>query len=118
MAGEDRRSHLIFRYDGLVLHTRPVTEDEARWLHYHAYYVVKDAALRARYLSEWGNVIDVYDYLERADETDVSDLYFRITGVYEGPGAFDPGGHLGGLVRGPSGRRRVRYGRPAGAEGL
>ena len=84
MAGEGRRSYVILRFDGLILHTKPITFDEARWLFHHAYYVVKDAALKARYLEEWGNALDAYGYLEQADEADINNLYFRITGVYNG----------------------------------
>ena len=102
MAGEERRSYVILRFDGLLLHTRPITEDEARWLFHHAYYVVKDAALKARYLEEYGNVLDVYGYLEQADEADINNLYFRITGVYEDPGAFE--GRAGEML----GRRGLR----------
>ena len=57
MAG--RRSYLIFRRDGFVLHTKPVTEERARWLLEEAYYKVPSLELKKKYLNQWGNVLDL-----------------------------------------------------------
>ena len=63
---EKKRSYVILRFDGLLLHTKPVTEDEARWLFWDAYsaeFIGREAKIR--YLEEWGNVLDASEYLER-----------------------------------------------------
>ena len=65
-AEEERRSYVILRFDGLLLHTRPITEDEAKWLFWEAYsapFIGREA--RVRYLEEYGNVMDAGEYLER-----------------------------------------------------
>ena len=61
----DERSYIILRHDGLLIRTKPVTENEAWWLRLRAYLSVEDRKARARYLSEWGNTLDVRDYMER-----------------------------------------------------
>ena len=90
MAGRERRGYVIFRWDGLLLRTKPITREEARWLLRKAYYGV-DLDLRIRYLAEWGNVLDVNEYLVRLRDLDVV-LCCSITGrtgsLYEGPGEF------------------------------
>ena len=89
MQEEKKRSYVILRLDGLLLHTKPVTEREADWLYRYAYSApFVDRESEVRYLSEWGNVIDVYDYLERLWRLE-RDLYYNITGVYEDPGEFE-----------------------------
>ena len=83
---EDRRSYIVVRDDGFVVHTVPVTEREAWWLcnvAYFEWFVGRGA--RARYLAEWGNVLDVGEYLERLERLDV-DPYDDIAGVYRGFG--------------------------------
>ena len=88
MAGKgERRSYLILRDDYIVVHTVPLTEDEAWLLYWDAYKGVEDRSLKVRYLSEWGNVIDVHDYLGRLEQLD-RDLYHRILGFYESPDKF------------------------------
>ena len=87
MAGEEeRRSYLVVRRDGLILHTVPVTREEAEWLD-ERYERVKDRAARMRYLEEWGNVMDAGGYVERLGV----DLYRRIRGVYGDPEEFVEG---------------------------
>ena len=54
-----RRSYLVFREDLFVVHTKPVTEERARWLLEEAYYKVPSLELRKRYLNQWGNVLDL-----------------------------------------------------------
>ena len=85
---EERKSYIIVRKDGLVLHTKPVTREEAGWLCQDAYKDVRDRAARIRYLEEWGSVLDVgdsADYLRQQLERLGYDLYLYIGGVYEGP---------------------------------
>ena len=65
---EEKRSYVIIRHDGLLIHTVPVTEDEAWWLRLHAYLSVENREARIRYLSEWGNVLDVREYIERLEQ--------------------------------------------------
>ena len=85
---EERRSYAILRFDGLLLHTRPITWEEAWWLYQYAYNGVEDRGLRARYLSEWGNVLDVGEnvmHLERQLEKWRFDPRYIITRIYEDP---------------------------------
>ena len=82
MSGE-RRSYVIFRRDGLLLHTRPITERETRWLFWDAYNDIRDQEARARYLSEWGNVMDASDYVERLRQLGVG--FYYTLGVYDDP---------------------------------
>ena len=88
---EDRRSYIVFRPDGLVIHTKPVTRDEAEWLYRYAYKDVEDRAARIRYLEEWGNVMDVSPLVERLDKFSCcADLgvYNGIAGFFESPKKF------------------------------
>ena len=78
-----RRSYVILREDGLLLHTKPITEDEAEWLYQDAYSAkFLDRESRARYLAEHGNVLDVGEHLELLKQMSQK-LYFYITGVYK-----------------------------------
>ena len=81
MAAEEKKSYVVVREDGLVVHTVPLTEDEAWWL-YYAYEDVGDRAARMRYLEEWGNVLDVGEHLERLRHLS-QELYYYITRVYK-----------------------------------
>ena len=84
-AEEERKSYVIVRKDGLVIRTKPITVEEARWLeHAYSYDAVRDRTLRARYLGEWGNVMDASEYVERLRQLEPS-LYYYITRVYEDP---------------------------------
>ena len=83
---EERRSYTIMREDFLLLYTRPITKEEAVWLYRYAYNDIRDREARARYLEEYGNVLDVSDYVERLRRLGVS-LYY-IIGVYESFGEF------------------------------
>ena len=65
MPKKEKKSYVIVRDDGLVLYTKPVTLDEARWLLDDAYYSVESQEARARYLAEWGNVLDIANYVGR-----------------------------------------------------
>ena len=56
---EEKRDYIIFRDDWFVVHTKPITEKEARWLLEKAYYQRADRKLRARLLGQWGVVIDL-----------------------------------------------------------
>mgnify|MGYP001770793076 CR=1 FL=1 len=78
MAGRQR--YAILRPDGLLLHTKPVTKEEAWWLEdaYSAWFLGRD--LRIKYLSEWGNVLDVKDYLERLEQHGIIIIDGRIYG--------------------------------------
>ena len=107
MAGEERRSYLIVRRDGFLLHTKPVTLDEARWLYWDAYFArFVGRAARARYLAEWGNVLDVGEHLERLEHLE-PDIYYSVLGLYRGPGRFAE--KAGRLLRGlqPEARRAL-----------
>ena len=87
MPEEDRRSYIVVRPDGLAVHTAPVTEDEAWWLWYAAYRTIEGRALRARYLEEYGNVLDLQDYVERLRRLGVTyvEIYRGLTGFFKGP---------------------------------
>ena len=95
---EEKRSYVIIRHDGLLIHTVPVTEDEAWWLRLHAYLSVENREARVRYLSEWGNVLDVREYMERLKQLQenrvvialVADIHGIISmlGIYESPEGF------------------------------
>ena len=88
MAEEEEKSYVIVRKDGLVIRTKPITVEEARWLeHAYSYDAVRDRPLRIRYLEEYGNVLDVEDYLERLRRLS-QELYYCITRVYEDPDEF------------------------------
>ena len=82
---EERRSYIVFRDDWLVVHTKPMTWNEAWWL-YYAYRgtYVRDRRLRARYLEEWGSVLDAEDYVRQLRQLDV-----YLPGVYEDPWKFE-----------------------------
>ena len=85
---EEERSYAILRFDGLLLHTRPITWEEAWWLYQYAYNIVEDRGLRARYLEEWGNVMDVGEnvtHLERQLEKWRCDPRYIITRIYGDP---------------------------------
>ena len=77
-----RRSYVILRHDGLLLRTRPVTEEEAERLYREAYYRVKNRDLRARYLAEQGNVLDLGKY---TGQTKTPGPGFYPTGIYGSP---------------------------------
>ena len=83
MARKRKADYVIFRDDGFVVHTKPITRDEARWLYEHAYsaWFVGRAA-RARYLAEWGNVLDVGEYVQRLERLGVG---LPGIGIYSGP---------------------------------
>ena len=51
---EDRWSYVIFRRDGLLLHTKPITREEAWWLEdaYSTWFLNRRS--KVRYLSAWG----------------------------------------------------------------
>ena len=83
-----RRRYVILRDDGLLLHTKPVTWWEARWLLWVAYITVEDLSLRARYLAEWGNVLDVGDYAEHLWSLRLGE-HHSITDVYGSPEEFE-----------------------------
>ena len=88
MAGEEeRRSYVVLRLDGLLLHTVPVTRWEARWLWYDAYGSIGDRRSRVRYLEEYGNVLDAGDYVERLGRLGAAyaEIYRGVAGFYEGP---------------------------------
>ena len=114
---EDRRSYIVVRPDGLAVHTKPITVREAGWLFWDAYNSVEDRSLRARYLGEWGNVLDVGDYLERLAQLMPPKpnfkpyfyvLYFNVLGVYEGPRSYaEKVNWLLGLRLPPGARRAV-----------
>ena len=78
---EEKRSYILVRDDGFVVHTKPITGKEAEWL-YYAYEEVEDRSLRARYLAEWGNVLDAGEYVERLRQLS-QELYYYITRVYK-----------------------------------
>ena len=84
---EERRSYVILTHDGLVLHTKPITREEAEWLLNYAYKDVKNRSLRARYLAEWGNVLDASVCVDQLKILHAG-LYFNVLGVYEGPDEF------------------------------
>ena len=87
MAEEERRSYVILRPDGFLLHTKPVTRWEAAWLLEVAYIVVEDRGLRARYLEEWGSVLDVSDCAERLWDLGLGE-YHSIKSIYGSPEEF------------------------------
>ena len=91
MAAEEyKRSYIILRDDDLLLHTRPITRAEALWLAMDAYKGVRDRAARIRYLEEYGNVLDVEDYMERLRQNGLSTFFqlAEFTGVYASPRNF------------------------------
>ena len=88
MAAEEyRRDYAILRRDGLVVHTVPVTREEAWWLYQLAYKEIENREAKIRYLEEYGNVLDVEDYLERLGRLGAAyaKIYNDIAGFYEGP---------------------------------
>ena len=56
---EEKRSYLVLRPDGFIVYTKPVTYEEAEWLHSGAYYDVADRSARGEYLNQWGSVLDL-----------------------------------------------------------
>ena len=91
MPEEERKSYIIVRVDGLAIHTKPITRKEALWLEgaYAARFVNRES--RARYLSEWGNVIDLGENVRRLAqqlERLGYGAHFGILGVYGGPDRF------------------------------
>ena len=96
---EEKRSYVIIRHDGLLIHTVPVTEDEAWWLRLHAYLSVENREARVRYLSEWGNVLDVREYMERLEQLQENRVVIALTadvlgiismlGIYGSPEDFE-----------------------------
>ena len=74
----ERRSYVIVREDGFVVHTKPIGERRAEWLLREAYYMLGDRDLRARYLSQWGNVINI-------DAQAPQDVLKRLAGLYRDP---------------------------------
>ena len=80
----DRWSYVIFRRDGLLLHTKPITRWEAWWLYRYAYKGARGRSARARYLEEWGNVLDVSEYADFLERLDLI-LYYNVVGIYGDP---------------------------------
>ena len=58
MPGE-KKSYIVFRREGLVVYTKPVTREEAEWLLKEAYSKFKRIDVKARYLGQWGSVLNV-----------------------------------------------------------
>ena len=86
---EERSNYTIFRHDYLLLHTKPVTLAEARWLYQDAYsswFVSREA--RARYLAEWGNVLDLGGRVERLSGA-LFRLFMQLENIYFSPEAFE-----------------------------
>ena len=79
---EEKKNYIVVRDDGFVVHTKPMMRWKAEWLYRDAYYSVGDRGLRARYLEEYGNVVDVNDYMEWLWRLE-SESYHYITGVYD-----------------------------------
>lgn len=93
MAGKEKKSYVILRPDGLLLHTKPITGEEARWL-YDAYRFVKPEAAKIQYLEEWGNVLDVSEQVERLRQLlrssgRLRDILGRVLGIYHDPEEFE-----------------------------
>ena len=82
----ERRSYVILRDDGLLLHTKPITEGKAKWLYQIAYKEIENREAKIRYLEEYGNVLDVEDYVEQMRQLGADPYY--IIGVYEDPDYF------------------------------
>ena len=81
---EEKKSYVILRFDGLVLHTKPITEGEARWLFLKAYsarFIGREA--RVRYLEEHGNVMDASEYVERLRQLGLG--FYYTLGIYRDP---------------------------------
>ena len=107
MARKGKSSYVIVRDDWFVIHTKPITWEEAEWLYRGAYSTwFLDRAARARYLGEWGNVLDVSDYAERLRQLGVD---LPGIGIYGGPAWFmeQLGLPLGNPRLGPGARRIV-----------
>ena len=106
---EKRRSYLVVRSDGLIIHTRPVTDYEVWWLGVLAYYDIESRDARARYLSEWGSVLDVSGYVERLEQQlrqQGYNPYYGVTGAYKDPDEFAE--KVSWLLRGlPPGARQT-----------
>ena len=81
---EEKKSYIILRLDGLLLRTKPITEGEARWLFFEAYSAkFLSRRARARYLAEWGNVMDAGEYVERLRKLGVG--FYYTLGIYRDP---------------------------------
>ena len=78
---EERKSYVILRDDGLVVHTKPITREEAEWLFFEAYKGVRDRRARIRYLKEYGNVLNVSEYADFLERLDLI-LYYNVVGIY------------------------------------
>ena len=91
MADGEERSYVIFRYDGLLLHTKPITREEAWWLYQDAYSAsYLDRESRARYLSEWGNVMDLQGYAGAARPSGaLYVLLIQLENIYPDRGTFE-----------------------------
>lgn len=82
-AGEEtKKRYIIIRDDYLLLYTKPITREEAEWLRRDAYWELEDENYnyldrwdRARYLEEYGNVIDVDDYIHEIDSLTCTEEY-------------------------------------------
>lgn len=85
---EEKRGYVILRGDGLLLHTKPVTEGEALWLSSSAYNKLKNRRARIKYLAEWGNVLNVSGYLRQMRRLGLSSYLAGLTGVYYSPEDF------------------------------
>ena len=99
---EERRSYVILRLDGLLLHTKPITVREAEWLAYAYAARFLDRRSKARYLSEWGNVMDVGKYLKRLKRLEPGLkllLRYRAVDIYSDPEQLT--GLLAGLLDDP-----------------
>ena len=82
MGGETKRRYIIIRDDYYLLYTKPITREEAEWLRRDAYMDLEDENYihlhrwdRARYLEEWGNVLDVEDYIHEIDSLTCTEEY-------------------------------------------
>ena len=56
---EEKRSYIVFRREGLIVYTKPITREEAEWLYREAYNKFKRIEVKARYLGQWGSVLNV-----------------------------------------------------------
>ena len=86
---EEKKNYIVLRRDGLVVHTVPLTEDEAWLLYREMYYAVKSRRARARYLAEYGNVLDVAGFAEQQLKRWGYNPYYNVIGVYEDPEEFE-----------------------------
>ena len=55
------QSYVVFRRDGFIVHTKPISKERAEWLLNKAYYSFASAEVKAKYLNQWGSVLNVAD---------------------------------------------------------